>query len=112
MTKAADGYVLLEHYLNWLAGPHAPDRGRRLDRRRSLRLRGRVRRRLADLRRLGRAERHGDVVGIDGAVPAELRIPRDGFVHLQGERLGRHVLYWDGLRPRYPLAVLRDDPAA
>jgi hypothetical protein len=23
MTKAADGYVLLEHYLNWLAGPHA-----------------------------------------------------------------------------------------
>jgi hypothetical protein len=23
MTKAADGYVLLEHYINWLAGPHA-----------------------------------------------------------------------------------------
>ena len=23
MTKAADGYVLVEHYINWLAGPHA-----------------------------------------------------------------------------------------
>jgi len=23
MTKAADGYVLIEHYVNWLAGPHA-----------------------------------------------------------------------------------------
>jgi pectate lyase len=23
MTKAADGYTLVEHYLNWLAGPHA-----------------------------------------------------------------------------------------
>ena len=23
MTKAADGYVLIEHYINWLAGPHA-----------------------------------------------------------------------------------------
>jgi hypothetical protein len=23
MTKAADGYALVEHYLNWLAGPHA-----------------------------------------------------------------------------------------
>ena len=23
MTKAADGYALVEHYVNWLAGPHA-----------------------------------------------------------------------------------------
>jgi len=23
MTKAADGYALVEHYINWLAGPHA-----------------------------------------------------------------------------------------
>jgi hypothetical protein len=23
MTKASDGYTLLEHYVNWLAGPHA-----------------------------------------------------------------------------------------
>jgi hypothetical protein len=23
MSKAADGYVLVEHYINWLAGPHA-----------------------------------------------------------------------------------------
>jgi pectate lyase len=23
MTKAADGYALIEHYINWLAGPHA-----------------------------------------------------------------------------------------
>ena len=23
MTKAADGYSLIEHYVNWLAGPHA-----------------------------------------------------------------------------------------
>jgi pectate lyase len=23
MTKAADGYTLIEHYVNWLAGPHA-----------------------------------------------------------------------------------------
>ena len=23
MTKAADGYALIEHYMNWLAGPHA-----------------------------------------------------------------------------------------
>ena len=23
MTKAADGYALIEHYVNWLAGPHA-----------------------------------------------------------------------------------------
>src|SRR5205814_1848898 len=23
MTKASDGYALVEHYLNWLAGPHA-----------------------------------------------------------------------------------------
>jgi hypothetical protein len=23
MTKAADGYALIEHYLNWLAAPHA-----------------------------------------------------------------------------------------
>jgi hypothetical protein len=23
MTKAADGYALIEHYINWLAAPHA-----------------------------------------------------------------------------------------
>ncbi|MES1209998.1 MAG: thrombospondin type 3 repeat-containing protein, partial [Pseudomonadota bacterium] len=27
MTKAPDGYALIEHYLNWLAGPHASAAG-------------------------------------------------------------------------------------
>jgi hypothetical protein len=27
MTRAADGYALVEHYINWLAGPHAQTAG-------------------------------------------------------------------------------------
>ncbi|HEX6764962.1 MAG TPA: hypothetical protein VF103_05780 [Polyangiaceae bacterium] len=31
MTKAADGYALIEHYVNWLAGPHATSTGAAVD---------------------------------------------------------------------------------
>ena len=102
MTKAADGYALVEHYINWLAGPHAQTAAGAVGQLRSLQLRGGVQQRLADLRRLGRAKRNGHAGGGQAhrAVPADRRVPRDGVFRLHGDRLGRHRVHEPGVRAR------------
>ena len=90
--------------LHQLAGGAArADRGGDLGQLRSLQLRGGVQQRLADLRRLGRAERNGHAGGRQAhrAVPADRRVPRNGVLRLHRDRLGRHRVHEPGLRARH-----------
>ena len=106
MTIAADGYALVEHYINWLAGPHAQTAAGAavsFDLATYATGFGNV---SPDLRRLGRAERHGHAGGGQAhrAVPADGWIPRHGGVRLHGDRLGRHRVHQPSVRAGHAVA--------
>ena len=97
MTKAADGYALIERYVNWLAVPHATPR--RAPRSTSIvGVHVRLQPRVADLRRVGAAERDGHAAGrrAHGAIPARERLPRGVVVRLHRHGLGRQRAHEPG----------------
>ena len=98
MTKAADGYALIEHYVNWLAVPHATSAaGASVDVDLSAWATG-FSARVADLHRVGRADRHRHAAGgrPHRALPAHGGLPRRRVVLVQGDRLGQHRVHGRG----------------